>query len=369
MKTRPVVYAFVSVATSAAEVWIASLSEYRFPYPLATAQIHLALSVGLVGLATFLLQTPGKHRSRPPVKSEPASEDSAAAQDSGTAARREQHRPRGPPPLCDASALRTQLAVVIPWLALLAIETYSRLRIDPAFWDLVRLVPLAVTLVPRMIRRKGRATLFKWHLLLVPLFMRSWRPAWSACHRDWLAGSAWAVAAVAWVIVLGTRNGSVPRTPRGPGVQSSTVTATKRLLRDLFWYTAVASAAAALSSEWTAIVRYRHFGFFTEVGFWLQELGMAACGVLRLSAFYSLAENCDTLAVFATAAVADRLHTRLLAAASGETLCADAGDGAFAAEAYQLAALVVFAGSALSRELWSSGMRKCTNRITAIKQT
>jgi hypothetical protein len=59
---------------------------------------------------------------------------------------------------------------------------------------------------------------------------------------------------------------------------------------DLVTYAVVASAAAGLSSEWTAIVRYRHFGFFTEVGFWLQELGMATCGLARLAAFYMMAE-------------------------------------------------------------------------------
>lgn len=106
---------------------------------------------------------------------------------------------------------------------------------------------------------------------------------------------------------------------------------------------------------------------------------MATCGVLRLAAFYSLAEvrprhtvtisrcllsvlltrfgyfprpqHCDPLAVFATIAVADCLRVRLLAATVSDTSGTALGPCARKFDRYQCVALVIVAGGTLSWEL------------------
>ncbi|GAA6034067.1 hypothetical protein JCM8097_000675 [Rhodosporidiobolus ruineniae] len=45
------------------------------------------------------------------------------------------------------------------------------------------------------------------------------------------------------------------------------------------------------SSELASVRRYRHYGFFTEPGFWVMEVGMAACGLARLAAFFQLVQT------------------------------------------------------------------------------
>ncbi|TKA56879.1 hypothetical protein B0A53_01280 [Rhodotorula sp. CCFEE 5036] len=355
------VYIAVSLAASTAETWIGSLSEYRFPYPLTTTQLHLALSIGIVSLGTSLsriCETGESHLSAQP---ETASDDSKAPSRNAAHPSDQRASPLSSAPLGPRSTLGSRLAIVLCWSSLLAIETTSRLRIDPSFWSLVRLAPLATTFMYTAVSPSRRRHLSKWHLLSLALLMRSWQDAWtSSSYQDWLVGAAWTVAAVTWGVALRCRHRTTeenaPLEHRlDTRVKASSATRADRLLVDLVTYAVVASAAAGLSSEWTAIVRYRHFGFFTEVGFWLQELGMATCGLARLAAFYMMAENYDALDVFAAIAVKDSLHPLALGATSGRPLQTMWSGDALVSDKYQMAALVVLAGGAASWKLWSPG--------------
>ena len=225
------IYIAVSVAASTAEVWIGTLSEYRyvhgtsdrlrlskahplgfcrFPYPLTTTQIHLALSIGIVVIGTRLwriFETAGRsHLSTQP---EPASDDPTAPRRNAATPPEQRASPPSSAPLGPGPAHGLRLAIVLCWSSLLAIETPSRLRIDPAFWSLVRLAPLATAFLYNAVSPSRRRHLSDWHLLLIALLVRSWQPAWtSSSYQDWLVGAAWAVAAVTWVAALRFRHQS-----------------------------------------------------------------------------------------------------------------------------------------------------------------
>lgn len=367
------VYIAVSTSASIIETWIGSLSEYRFPYPVTTTQIHLVLSIGIIVWGRSLSRILEKGNPDLSARPEIASDD-CKARGRNTATPPAQ-RASAPPsaPLGPRSIFGSRLAIVLCWSSLLVLETPSRLQIDPSFWSLVRLAPLASAFLYNAVSPNKRRHLFKWRLLSMSLLVRPWQPAWtSSSYQDWLVGAAWAVAAVMWVAALRFRHrtteGNFPphRLDRQAGTSTSTASA-NRLLIDLVTYAVVASAAAGLSSEWTAIVRYRHFGFFTEVGFWLQELGMATCGLARLAMFYMMAETCDALDVFAAIAVKDFLHPRVLAALSGHLVEMTWTREAPMSARYQLAALIVLAGGVLSRQLWTGRLGEYVPDRVAIK--
>lgn len=46
--------------------------------------------------------------------------------------------------------------------------------------------------------------------------------------------------------------------------------------------------AMLLSGELLSIYHSGHFGFFTEIGFWFQEIVMALCGLANLLSFWNL---------------------------------------------------------------------------------
>ena len=223
------IYIAVSVAASTAEIWIGTLSEYRYvhgtcdrlrlseahplgvcrlPYPLTTTQIHLALLIGIVVTGRRLwriFETAGRsHLSAQPAT---ASDDPTAPRRNAATPPEQRASPASSAPLGPGPSLGLRLAIVLCWSSLLAIETPSRLRIDPAFWSLVRLAPLAIAFLYSAVSPSRRRNFSKWHLLSIALLVRSWQPAWtSSSYQDWLVGAAWAVAAVTWVAALRFRH-------------------------------------------------------------------------------------------------------------------------------------------------------------------
>lgn len=63
------------------------------------------------------------------------------------------------------------------------------------------------------------------------------------------------------------------------------------------------------SGELQAMSKSNHIGFFTEIGFWLQESGMALCGLVSLAAFIHLLQvSCITKATADATNITDCLH-------------------------------------------------------------
>lgn len=222
------VYIAVSTSASIIETWIGSLSEYRcaaghverlgcsrahllcarrFPYPVTTTQIHLVLSIGIIVWGRSLSRILEKGNPDLSARPEIASDD-CKARGRNTATPPAQ-RASAPPsaPLGPRSIFGSRLAIVLCWSSLLVLETPSRLQIDPSFWSLVRLAPLASAFLYNAVSPNKRRHLFKWRLLSMSLLVRPWQPAWtSSSYQDWLVGAAWAVAAVMWVAALRFRH-------------------------------------------------------------------------------------------------------------------------------------------------------------------
>ncbi|GAA5983382.1 hypothetical protein JCM10908_000261 [Rhodotorula pacifica] len=357
MRASSAGYIATAVLASSVEAWIGSLSEYRFPYPLTTTQIHLALSIGVVGTGIGIVQTYETLRGSGSGRNAIASETSGSThrvEETKSAPKSSDEQLVARPP-ASTDGLASRIAVLLPWSVLIGIETFSQARVDPSFWSFVRLLPLLATLANNIASPKEPAQLYWWHMLLVSLLLKFWRSSPSTSHRDWLVGAAWVVASTSWVAALRRRFASeekiVHEARTGRDVERALLFL-QRLLRDLVSLAAVFSAAAALSSEWTAIMRYRHHGFFTEIGFWLQELGMALCGTVKLVAFYALVKNYEPIEVFAAVAAKDVLAPLVPQLVSGNPTDAGwNGDGVLTAR-NGCAALVALAEIAISGQIW-----------------
>lgn len=178
---------------------------------MTTTQIHLALSIGIVVLGTSLsriFETAG--RSHVSAQPETASGDPTAPRRNAATPPEQRASPPSSAPLGPGPVLGPRLVIVLCWSSLLAIETPSRLRIDPAFWSLVRLAPFATAFLYNAVSPSRRRHLSKWQQLSLALLVRSWQSAWtSSSYQDWLVGAAWTVAAVTWVAALRFRHRSI----------------------------------------------------------------------------------------------------------------------------------------------------------------
>ncbi|BGP24723.1 vitellogenin [Rhodotorula toruloides] len=93
--------------------------------------------------------------------------------------------------------------------------------------------------------------------------------------------------------------------------ERTTPTAPPTIFLHLLLSVLLLALPTALSGELASIRRYRHYGFFAEMGFWLQESVTSLCDLAKLAAFWHLIATCDTLIAFVVVGIKDFLLPRI----------------------------------------------------------
>ncbi|GAA5918077.1 hypothetical protein JCM6882_004981 [Rhodosporidiobolus microsporus] len=304
-----VLYLVLSPSASLTATWIGSLSEYRFPHPLTTTCLHLALALVILLVSSIAAQLALRIRPR---RRGLATHSSTSPSPSSLSPLYSLASLTSPPSLTlpPPSTLLASLSAVLSSLLELRLSRSA----SSAFLSFTKLLPLLLAsllsfvLPARSITRGGR---LKHALLGLVLFAGAGVSA--AAHLgEWVLAVGWAGGMVGWVAAVQARVGGMEArearwrrgrgadeageelekvderrgSPPSPSLPSLLLT---HLLLTLLLLPLL--SLSPLSHELAAIRRYRHYGFFTEPGFWAQEGGMAACEVVRLGAFLNLVKS------------------------------------------------------------------------------
>ncbi|BGP32157.1 hypothetical protein JCM10296v2_003937 [Rhodotorula toruloides] len=314
-------YLAVSIAAAVVTSVVDSVSEYRFPHPLVSTQLHLLLSLAIlivVCLAARLLERiRGGRRvltgaAAPPHSSSPARTLASLASLASLLP---------PPPI--ASTLWAHLtpytitaALCSTLAALLDIRAHRTL--DPSFWSFARLLPIPITAFITLVSpSRLLPSSFSSVRSAVPVLVvaatllggegvstEGGRGAW-ACAIGWALGvTGWVVAVQAGMEQAAGEEAETRRATDDSN-EGSRSSAPPTIFLHLFLSILLLAFPTALSSELASNRRYRHYGFFTEVGFWLQETVTSLCGLANLAAFWHLITTCDTLTAFLVVGMKD----------------------------------------------------------------
>ncbi|KAL8279207.1 hypothetical protein RQP46_008463 [Phenoliferia psychrophenolica] len=313
-------YLACAPASSILATVIGSTSEYRFPHPLLTTTLHLAISLStLIALAFAASAFLDLASSRRQLSSRPIASPLHSAL-AALAALRPSARALSTERLAAALTPYILSASIAAVLASLVESRAARIT-EPSFWTLARLVPLAMTTLaaatphaPRVLDDVAPTTVAiaacVWCVLMAGPAV-----AWGASSEGWMCGLVYAVCVFGWVLSVkagmqeGEEVAEEGTTKPSPTIALYLALALALLLPPLL-----------LSDELHLAYDSGHFGFFTEVGFWLQELVMAWCGLASLGAFWSLIRNVDPLTVFIIVGLKDAAVPYLYSSAFGNPL-------------------------------------------------
>ncbi|GAA5953954.1 hypothetical protein JCM21900_003064 [Sporobolomyces salmonicolor] len=350
------VFPLASVAGSV----VGSFSEYRLPYPLLTTELHLLLALAVLTAVQFIART----LDGGPIKRRLLT--SASSKSSVDAPTPTAPRSDDPPtaslrssPLRPVAALADILSPFTLFAALAAtlsslFEIHARRIADPSFWAFARLLPLVLLAIlpvilpsdvtpPFLARSRNKAAgLVCWAVLVGGRGISA-----AANGERWFCGVGWATGVLAWVGAVQT--GFTDASPGSKsGVQEGSETAAPSPPPSIFAHLLLSSLLLLppllLSGELLAAAKYRHFGFFTEPGFWVQESVMAGCGLAGLAVFWDLVKHVDPLSVFLVIALKDFITPHLYACVLANPLDSPSpGQAAFSTR-QQLVALTVVGG-------------------------
>ncbi|GAA5824713.1 hypothetical protein JCM3770_003078 [Rhodotorula araucariae] len=307
-------YLAVSAASAASAALIGSSSEYRFPHPLVSTQLHLLISLACVAALTLgariVIRTRGRRRAL-------TGETDARSRILDSLA---SLLPSGPlraifhpalSPFALSAALFSTLASLL--------ETRAHRIADPSFFAFARLLPLVLCAVLALIlpQRLVPAPLENAedrvaYLLLWLVFVAGAGVSAQAGRGGWPVALGWAAGATGWVLALQAGVAESRRDERVAGEDGKEgerrrpgprATLSTHLLLNIL----LLALPTILSTELSDIRRSRHYAFFLEPGFWVQEAGMALCGLAGLCAFWHLVSTCAPLPVFALVAAKDLL--------------------------------------------------------------
>lgn len=214
----PVLYVTSSVTSRLVEAWIGSLSEYRcgepfcdsslpmadwqpsrFPYPYATTLIHLLLglaALGLLRMAGSLWADAGRRKE---LAQSPSSQKELVRGSSEAAAHpRVDYASRTPHRCKDLCA---EALAGVCWTAVLLIEVHAQERVDPAFWSIVHLGPMILTVaLTWILADSGWSTKIATTLYASLLVLGcSFDAVKQASVRDRLLGVAWSTTSLLWL--------------------------------------------------------------------------------------------------------------------------------------------------------------------------
>lgn len=298
------VYLVVSPISTVLGTLVGSLSEYRFPHPLLTTTLHLLISLATVLLASLganyglKLLAPRRLNDAPSkspfLRSITAGFELLAGQAnrSESISVRRQIRLRITP-LSLSCALASVLAALVEMSATKITET--------TFWSTARLLPLLliVTLsattyiIPSSTTRDAGQGILA--MLLFIVFLAGPSTGVQASSQGWLAGVGYAGAVASWVVCI-----QVDKRERDRETNKSNC-----IIAHLALCSVLLLSPLLLSHEIGAAFQSGHFGFFTEVGFWAQEVVLAWCALVKLVAFWNLVEKLDAATVFIVVAFKD----------------------------------------------------------------
>ncbi|ORY89397.1 hypothetical protein BCR35DRAFT_300565 [Leucosporidium creatinivorum] len=325
------VYLIVAPSASVVSSLVGSLSEYRFPHPLLTTVLHLSISllalVGLSLLAQALL--PLLPSSRRLLSTPRPSSTSSTSLSSLT--------PRALL-LSLASNLPTRRSLLnslTPYtlssslltILLSLIELRATRITESPFWTLARLLPLPLVLLVSSAQGRGRGMIV-WAVLVAG-------PAvgWKASAEGMLCGVSYAACLAGWV--LAARKGFEEGEKEEEHVRSSPT-----ILVHLLLCTLLLLPPLVLSQEISNAASSGHFGFFTEVGFWLQEIVMALAGLASLGGFWGLLKHLDPPTIFIVVGLKDFLLPFLFSFLLGNPLPSKAMTGSKLSDLQQIFALL-----------------------------
>ncbi|BGP08156.1 hypothetical protein JCM10049v2_004002 [Rhodotorula toruloides] len=320
------VVGYLAVSTGAASVTsvVDSVSEYRFPHPLVSTQLHLLLSLvvlTVICLAARLLERLGGGRR--------ALTGGAAHVHSSSSARLLASLASLllAPPI--ASTLWTHLtsytitaALCSTLAALLDIRAHRTL--NPSFWSFARLLPILITAFVTLVSpaRLLPSPLTNARTAVPGLIVAATLAGGAGVSTEggrggWPCAVGWAIAVTGWVLAVQTgteqaEEGEVAaRRATDDSIEGSSSTAPPTIFLHLLLSVLLLALPTALSGEIALIQRYRHYGFFTEIGFWLQEVVTSLCGLANLAAFWHLIANCDALTTFLAVGIKDFVLPRV----------------------------------------------------------
>ena len=318
------VYLVVSPISTVLGTLVGSLSEYRyadqilndwrstdpicsFPHPLLTTTLHLLISLATVLLASLganyglKLLAPRRLNDAPSkspfLRSITAGFELLAGQAnrSESISVRRQIRLRITP-LSLSCALASVLAALVEMSATKITET--------TFWSTARLLPLLliVTLsattyiIPSSTTRDAGQGILA--MLLFIVFLAGPSTGVQASSQGWLAGVGYAGAVASWVVCIQVDKRERDRETKSVHcrVKFSLRLITRRcsksncIIAHLALCSVLLLSPLLLSHEIGAAFQSGHFGFFTEVGFWAQEVVLAWCALVKLVAFWNLVE-------------------------------------------------------------------------------
>ncbi|GAA6047577.1 hypothetical protein NBRC10513_004059 [Rhodotorula toruloides] len=317
---------YLAVSTGAAVVTsvVDSVSEYRFPHPLVSTQLHLLLSLAIliiVCLAARILERIGGGRR--------ALTGTAAHPHSSSPTRTLASLASLLPPPPIASTLWAHLtpytltaALCSTLAALLDIRAHRTL--DPSFWSFARLLPILITafislvspsrLLPSSLTSAGKAMP---GILVAATLLGGEGVSAEGGRGAWPCAIGWALAVTGWVAAVQTgmeqaeEGEADTRRAADDSSEGTSSTAPPTIFLHLLLSVLLLAFPTALSGEVASIRRYRHYGFFAEIGFWAQEVVTSLCGLANLAAFWHLISTCDTLTTFLVASIKDYLLPRI----------------------------------------------------------
>ncbi|KAK4053898.1 hypothetical protein OIO90_003735 [Microbotryomycetes sp. JL221] len=218
-------------------------------------------------------------------------------------------------------ALRTRNTFVMGITVTLAIicESIAARIVEAPAWSLTRLaiVPLVAVIATHSIRErsKGQGTaasstsVFVWLLWAVLVAGPATTGALEMTSaKGWLVSAGYAIAVTSW-ITLATS------VERDKSQQDS-----RLLFIHLVTVMSMLLVPLMISGEIRSAQRSNHFGFFTEIGFWLQEAGITFCGLATLAAFYNMVQSTPPVISALTACFKDFLLPQAFALTLGNPL-------------------------------------------------
>ncbi|GAA5858191.1 hypothetical protein JCM1840_001079 [Sporobolomyces johnsonii] len=350
-------YLVISSLASVAGSVVGSFSEYRLPYPLLTTELHLLLALAALTAVQSVARTlqgrpitrrllttvSSKSSTDAPASTAPPSDDTSSASFLSS-----QLRPLAA--LADTLSPFTLFAALASTLSSL-FEIHARRIADPSFWAFARLLPLFLLAVlpailpvdvapPFLAQSQNKAAgLVCWVVLAGGRGIAA-----VANGEGWFCGVGWAAGVLAWVGAVQTgfidaSSGSKAGVKEGS--DASAPSSPPSIFAHLLLSSLLLLPPLLLSGELVAAAKYRHFGFFTEPGFWLQEIVMAGCGLVGLAVFWELIKHLDPLSVFLVIALKDFITPHLYALMLGNPLDSPSPGQATFSTRQQLVALTV----------------------------
>ncbi|KAM0752869.1 hypothetical protein T439DRAFT_311538 [Meredithblackwellia eburnea MCA 4105] len=304
-----VLYSLVQPSSTVSSTWIASISEYRFPHPILTTAVHLVISIvtllAVSLVAKSILSASVASSKRKLTSPNPGSTSILQRIISLLASHTPTRQHLAPSHFLSPSFLAASIAAVLASL----VQTHASRVTEPQFWSLVKLLPLGITIFTFIIPHAHPLALEDatsshasvaaavWLILLAGPDI-----TWTATKEAWVCAVLHSVCVVGWVLSLkSAMKESERETDTSEEGRKPSLTIFHYLLLSLL----LLIPPLITSDEISNALSSGHFGFFTEPGFWIQELVMAWCGLASLGVFWSMTQVTNPLILFTIVSLKD----------------------------------------------------------------